>query len=204
MCQRWGKPEDWRITPRGCYTLRQQHGRIICHHNCYVGSKRASLSGNKHLLISNKKKSMKTLSWSIYRDQKSQLSDWAELGFRRPGLNFWQSHWSPSPVFLLCASISPPVKWGQWYWFDVRSTGEKSYIRTGTIIIFPHPNTSCDAFFQISLAIKKIRSCSLSVGLYESISWQLFFSVIQSTRVFLRNVVFLLINFLLKDSSWQQ
>lgn len=58
-------------------------------------------------------------------------------------------------------------------------------------------------FFQISLAIKKT-SCSLIVGLCESSSWQLFSRMIQSTGVFLRNVVFLLINFLLKYSSRQQ
>lgn len=43
----------------------------------------------------------------------------------------------------------------------------------------------------------------MSLGLYKSISWQFFFKVIQSFWVFLRDVVFLLNNFLFKDSSQQ-
>lgn len=103
MCQGWGKPEDRKITLRGFCALRKQHGRVICHHNCYVGSKRASLLGNKHFLASNKqKKSMKTLNWNIYGDQHSQLSGWAQLGLRRPELHFWQSHWSLSERGTRC------------------------------------------------------------------------------------------------------
>lgn len=102
MCQGWSKPEDWKITLRGCHAFRQQHGRIICHHNWYVGSRRASVLGNKHLFTSNTMKSVKTLSWCIYRDQKSQLRGWAHVGFRRPGLCFWQSHWSINDRRISC------------------------------------------------------------------------------------------------------
>lgn len=159
----------------------------------------------------NNLKSIKTLIWSIYRDKKSQLLGWAALGSRRPGLSFWQSLWSLSDLeqvgFLCCASIAPPVKWDQWYWFDVRSTGEKSYIKTSTIIFSPHPPKHKLWCFFSTILSNKYNSTLLTEcrsGLYESISWQLFFRVIQSTGVFLRNVVFLLINFLLKDSSRQQ
>lgn len=156
MCQRWGKPEDWKITPRGCYTLRQQHGRIICRHNCYVGSKRASLSGNKHLLTSNEKKINENTKLEYIQRSEVSAGRLSWIRFQKTLAQFLAEPLvSKLPVFLLCASISPPVKWGQWYWFDVRSTGEKSYIRAGTIIIFPHPNTSCDAFFSNILSHKE-------------------------------------------------
>lgn len=143
MCQGWGNPEDRKITLRGCCALRQQHGRIICHHNCYVGSKRASLLGNKHFLISNKQQQkinenikleyMWRSRFSTVRLRSLLSEGLSSISGRATGLWVREEKFD----FLICASIPPPVKWSQWYRFLIRSSGEKSDIRKGYSLFFP-------------------------------------------------------------------
>lgn len=85
---------------------------------------------------------------------------------------------------------------GKPYWWKIRYENWYYY--------YSSPKHKLWCSFQLSLTIKKMWSCLLSVALYGSILWQFVFRVTSSTKISLKNVVFLLIYFLHKDSSCQQ
>lgn len=155
MCQGWGKPEDRNITLRGCNALWWKHGGIICHHNCYVGSKRASLLGNKHLLTSKKQKTKINENIEleyVWRSEFSAVRLSSLLGFRRPELHFWQSHWSLSEkgtgcfpaLFLIFSSCEiEPLIWISYkiYWWKIWHKNWCSLLfptQTQAVMLFPN------------------------------------------------------------------